>query len=237
MPPITLFLIIFSAFFTLGLTGFGHALVAMPLLTPLVGLPVAAPLVALASLAGEVVTFVRYRSALNFRTVRRLITASLIGIPIGVLGLRYVDAHIGLTILGVIAAGYGLYSLLNLRLPEIQHPNWAYGFGFAAGLLVGAYNTGGPPVVIYGTCRRWKPAEFKGNLQGMFLLNSTLVVTVHALSGNLTPTVLENFLIALPAIGAGLLAGFVASRYINPVIFRKIVLVMLVILGLRLILT
>ena len=125
--------------------------------------------------------------------------------------------------------------MLNLKLPRPIHKSWAYGVGFVAGMLGGAYNTAGPPVIIYGNCRRWRPAEFKGNLQGFFVLNSTLVVIGHAVAQNLTPQVWQIYLWVLPAIGLGLVAGLSLDQYLSPERFRKIVLWLLVLLGLRLI--
>jgi len=62
-----------------------------------------------------------------------------------------------------------------------------------------------------------------------------MVIGGHALSQNFTPPVWQDYLLALPAIGLGLWLGFRLDRYMNPALFRKIVLVLLVILGLRLI--
>jgi uncharacterized membrane protein YfcA len=121
-------------------------------------------------------------------------------------------------------------------LPKIENPNWAFGFGFLAGLLSGAYNTGGPPVVLYGNSQSWNPSEFKSNLQSMFLLNDVVVITGHALSQHITPAVWNNFGIALPALVLGLAAGLGAEKLINPAAFRKIVLLLLIVTGLRLIL-
>lgn len=235
MSSIFLAAVIFLSFLTLSLAGFGHALVAMPLLTPILGLRLAAPLVALISITGETLMLIRHRRALHFRTVRRLLVGSIAGIPLGVL-LLGADEVVGPKVLGLIAAAYGLYGLLNLRLPHIRHPNWAVVFGFTAGLFTGAYNTGGPPLVIYGTCRRWDPAEFKSSLQGLFVVNSLVVVSTHALAGNFNPPVWHSFWMALPAMALGLLVGFRLERYVNPRLFRRLVLILLVILGVRLLL-
>ncbi len=236
MSPVFLAAIVFLSFLTLSLAGFGHALVAMPLLTPALGLRLAAPLVALISITGEALMLIRHRRALHFKTVRRLLLGSVVGIPLGVL-LLGADEVVGPKVLGTIAAAYGLYGLLNFRLPHIRHPNWAVAFGFTAGLFTGAYNTGGPPLVIYGTCRRWDPAEFKSSLQGLFVINSLVVVSTHALAGNFTATVWQGYLIALPAMLLGLLVGFRLERYVNPRLFRRLVLALLVLLGLRLLLS
>ncbi len=225
--------IIFVAIFTQSLTGFGSALVAMALLPALLGLEVAAPLVALVAATTEAVLLIRYRSAVNFQPVWRLCVAAILAIPIGVVALRQIDERITLTLLGIVIVGYALYALGKFKLPALEQPRWAYVFGFLAGLLGGAYNTSGPPVVIYADSRRWSPLEFKANLQSFFLLNDVLVVLTHAASGNLTPLVWQGYLLALPAIGLGMWAGLSCDRLLNPATFRNIVLCLLVVLGFR----
>ena len=130
-------------------------------------------------------------------------------------------------------AGYALYALFNLKLPRLEHSAWAYLTGFLSGLLSGAYSVGGPPVIIYGNCRCWEPDEFKSNLQGFFLLNDGLAIIYHGIAGNLTPAVRTGYLWALPVIILGILAGAGLDRFLDPHIFRKLVLVLLVIMGMR----
>ncbi len=178
---------------------------------------------------------IAYREALNIRVVTRLTAASIVALPIGVLGLQRLDETLVMGLLGVVISGYAIYALLNLRLPEIAHPRWAYGFGFFSGLLSGAYNTGGPPVVMYGTSRRWSPAEFKSNLQGFGLVNSILVIALHFVAQDYTPDVFDHFWLTLPAVLIGLLLGIAVGRYINPRLFRYMVLIMLLVVGLTLI--
>ncbi|MBZ0279000.1 MAG: sulfite exporter TauE/SafE family protein [Anaerolineae bacterium] len=228
-------IIIFFAFFTLSLTGFGQALIAMPLLTPLMGLQVAAPVVALASLTGTITLLVYYRQHINLKLMWRYALASLAGIPLGVYLMARIDEKEGMIVLGILITGYGLYNLLNLRLPHIQNPRWAYGFGLLTGILSGAYNTGGPPAVIYAASSRWSPDEFRSNLQGISLLNSTLVIAAHAAAQHLTLQVWGAYLLSLPALFLGIAAGLYLTSFVRPEIFRKLVLILLVILGLRLV--
>jgi len=236
VEPLLLFLVALLAAFTQSLTGFGSALVSMAVLPGLIGIRTAAPLVALITVTIDGVLLVRYRQALNLRAIWRLVTALVLGVPLGILVLRRVEERFVLAILGVVIAGYALYALLSPRLPRLEHPAWAYGFGFLAGVLGGAYNTSGPPVVIFGNCQRWPPSEFKGNLQGFFLVNDLLVIAGHALSRNLTALVLRDYLIVLPALIVGLFVGGRLDRRLDPGLFRKIVLVLLVVMGLRLLL-
>ena len=227
--------IIFLAVFTQSVSGFGVALVAMALITIPLDIDVAVPLVALVMLTIEFFLLLRYRHAFNWQSVWRVIAGSIMGIPLGLYFLNQLNENFVLSILGVIIVLYAMYALVNIRLPKLKNTNWAYGFGLLAGMLGGAYNTSGPPVVIYGDCRRWEPNAFKSNLQGFFVPSSLVIALGHAWKGNLTPEVWQYFLIAIPAMAAGILAGTSLDKFLNPDIFRKIVLVLLIAMGIRLI--
>jgi uncharacterized membrane protein YfcA len=183
----------------------------------------------------EIILVLRYRRDLNLLAVWPIALTSIVGIPIGVWALKGVNENTFLCILGVVIAGYALYALLNVRLPELRHPLWAYAVGFLAGMLGGAYNTSGPPVIVYGNCRGWSPAEFKGNLQGFFVINSAFVVVNHALQGNLTSDVWKFYVWTLPFLALAILIGTSLDRYLDPERFRKVVLILLVLMGVRLI--
>lgn len=64
----------------------------------------------------------------------------------------------------------------------------------------GAFNSHGPPVVIYGLLRHWKENDFQATLQGYLLPTSALLILFHFLSGLYTPKVFHLFFLALPAL-------------------------------------
>jgi hypothetical protein len=235
MTNAIVFLTVLFAIFTQSVTGFGLALVSMPILAGLIGIRTATPLIVLVAIVAEIILVLRYKSEINLRAVWRLTVAGAIGIPVGVWALKEFEEQIVLTVLGVLIVLYSLYALLNLRLPSLERNVWPYGFGFVSGVVGGAYNVAGPLVIIYGNCRNWQPKEFKGNLQGFFLVGSVVAVISHALASNITQDVVNNFILSLPAIGIGLVAGLSLDKYLNPVVFRKIVLVGLIFAGVRLI--
>ena len=90
-------------------------------------------------------------------------------------------------------------------------------------------------MIVYGNCRGWPPAEFKGNLQGFFLLTTVVVIVSHALAGNYSLEVLRYSLLALPAVAAGLVTGLALAKRVSAAAFRAIVLWMLLVLGVWLI--
>jgi uncharacterized membrane protein YfcA len=222
---------VFAAVLMQTLTGFGSAMVAMALLPYWVGLLVAAPLVALIATTMEAIVLLYWREALDLRAIRQLSAGTVLGVPVGVLALSRVEAGILLPVLGAVIVAYALYALMRWHLPRLEASRWAYGAGWLAGVLGGAYNVTGPPVIVYGHCRRWSPAEFKANLQAFFILADVLIIAGHAAAGNLTRAVWESYLFALPAIALGVAAGLALERRVRPEAFRRAALLLLIVLG------
>jgi uncharacterized protein len=234
-PQFVLIPVMAAAGFVQAVSGFGSALVAMPILAQLFGTRTAAPMFAIAAITGQLAIIVRYRQSFTFAGVWRLGTATIVAIPVGIIGSAFVSERLLLAVLGVLVLGFALYALIGPQLPRLRDPRWAYAFGFASGLFAGAFNTGGPPYVIYGTTQRWSPATFKANLQAMFVIGSLMVMTGHAIRGNFTVTVVSLALLAIPSFHIGILVGASLDRFVNPAAFRRGVLVLLVGLGLTLI--
>ena len=235
MTLILVLLIIFAGVFTQSVAGFGSALVMMPLLTSVIGLAQAAPLVSMLGVLTQIVLMLYFRQEMRFCHICRLIVLALVVIAFGLWFVLCLDGDVSTAVLGFVVFGYAVYALLNLKLPALKRPFYGYVFGFFGGLLAGAFNTPGPPYVSYGDGRQWPPSEFKGNLQPIFFVGAIVVFSGHLMSNNITPTIFGYFLRAIPiwltALGIGLWLG----NKIPAPIFRRLVLVLLVIIGLRLI--
>mgnify|MGYP001818322834 CR=1 FL=1 len=234
MELIAFVAIITLACFVQAVAGFGLPMIAMPVLVALFGIRAAVPLMAIIILELQLVMIVRYRMALNIQTVWRISAAAILGIPIGVLFLSRIPETITITLLGLMLILYALYSILNFPVAALKNPGWAYFFGFLGGMGGGAYNMAAPPMIVYADTQRWEPQLFKGNLQGYFLIITLVAILTHSLSGNVTGDVLQKSLIAIPFVLMGAFTGFFLDRFINPVVFRKIVLALLLVLGINL---
>lgn len=231
-------IIVALATFTQAVTGFGLALVSMPLLVGMIGIRQAAPLIALVGIASQLIMIARYRQRVVWGDIRELAVGSVIGIPLGVLALTTISETLVTLILGLVILAYVAYALTaaNRPPPRLKGGSVAYGAGLTGGLLTGAYNSGGPPLVIYGSARRWSPLTFKGNIQALLVVHSITAIISHSVAGNMTRSVLELFAVMVPVLVMATLAGFVLDQVINPRRFHQLVLLLLTVLGLRLIL-
>jgi len=186
MSILVINLVIFFAIFTQSVVGFGMTLVAMPLLGIFYDLKLISPLIAVVGILAKALLLVKYHSAFEFKTMWRFTLASLIFVPVGVYALETLDDEIAMSILGGIVLVYAIYSLFSSIVLRLAHNFWVYLFGAIAGILGGAFNASGPPVVVYASSRPWGPIEFKSNLQGYALVNGLFISLNHYFSGNLT---------------------------------------------------
>ncbi|MAG93191.1 MAG: permease [Planctomycetaceae bacterium] len=226
--------VLFLAFLIRSTFGFGDALVGMPLLALLIPVQTAAPLVALVSITVALVIMAGDWKHLQFRIALKLVLSSLCGIPFGQWMLHSVDEQIIKGVLGVVVASFALFSLLQPRLFELRSDRWAPLFGVPAGVLGGAYNTFGPPLVIYGMLRRWPAARFRATLQGYFLPVGCFVLIGHAFAGFVTPTVLQHYVWSLPLVLVAVLIGRELNRRFEVARFERLIRALLLAVGIGL---
>jgi len=146
-----------------------------------------------------------------------------------------IDEAIVSSILGFIIAGYAIFSLWEFRVPPMNNHAWEWSLGVISGLLGGAYNIAGPTAVIYAAGRRWHPEKFKANLQTFALIISVFITASHAIARNYNASIFMYYALMLPAMLLGIFLGFRLDGKIKPVAFRRGVLILLLIAGLRLI--
>lgn len=199
--------IIFISTFTRSTFGFGDALIAMPLLSLAIGINTATPLVGLIGVTISIIIFAKHWRSIHFQSLSRLVVSTLIGIPVGIYLLKGVHEEAMKLVLASVIIIFPLYKIFKPKLFTLANDNFAPVFGFIAGILGGAYNTNGPPVVIYGTLRQWSPVKFRATLQGYFLPTGAMIALGHAVGGLWTKQVLVNYLFSLPIVFIAIFLG------------------------------
>lgn len=233
-------------------SGFGSALVAMPILMHVMDPRSATPTMALLSLLVSTFVLWRNRSALDFARARGLILASIPGIPIGIYFLKTLPAHWIHLALGSMLIAFSVWSLFFQKPVSSDEPSMTveptdeiaakrksqFGIwitGFSSGLLGGAYNTSGPPLVIYGSLQRLQPAQFRSVLSVYFIFEASMLIIFQSIGGLMSTEAFTTFLRLAPALVVGMLAGSFVDRVIRREHFARLVLVLLALLGIKLI--
>jgi uncharacterized membrane protein YfcA len=230
--------------------GFGSALVAMPILTMVISVRTAAPVQALLGFAVTATVLYVNRHGLRWREALRLVSGSVIGIPLGAWALKSLPAAPVTACLGVLLLGYGVFQawvaprVSRERAPADENPRETSGIGarvvtwcvgFSSGILGGAYATDGPPLIVYGSVKGWPKATFKSILQLCFLINGAVVVSCHAMNGLITMEVARYCLYGASGMLGGMFLGLWIDKRIDHDRFRTLLLWLVQILGLVLI--
>ena len=228
---ILIILIVTGSAFVRSFFGFGLALTAMPLLALVTTLQVATPLAAmLGTTIGFLILWRNWREV-DVRAAWKLVLSSCVGIPFGLIVLKTAPDALVKGILGVIIMAFGAYSLFQPKLIALGQRNWAYIFGFIAGIMGGAYNTSGPVVILYGTMRRWTPPQFRASMQGYFVPTGTFIFLGHGVSGLWTPWVLQLYLLTLPTVLIAYALGEKYNGRVSADRFEQLLYIILIIIG------
>ncbi|HEY7427894.1 MAG TPA: sulfite exporter TauE/SafE family protein [Gemmataceae bacterium] len=223
--------VIFLATLIRSAFGFGEALVAVPLLALVLPVETAAPLAVLVSITVAAVILAQDWHKVHLRSASWLVFSTLLGIPLGLWLLVAVAEAVVKIILAVVIIAFSTYCLVSQRRLELKGDGLAWFFGFLAGVLGGAYGMNGPPLVIYGALRRWKPEHFRATLQGYFLPASAVGMVGYWLTGLWGAEVTHYYLLSLPAALAAVFLGRAVNRRLDGRRFLRYVHIGLIVIG------
>ncbi|MGD8353212.1 MAG: sulfite exporter TauE/SafE family protein [Pseudomonadota bacterium] len=224
-------LTILTAGFTQGFTGFGSALVMLPLLTLIVEVKTAVPLITLLGIGINLILFLRLGEYIQWKRLRVLFISCIPGILLGVYFLKTVPAGYLQTVIGVVLLLFPSY-LLSKGVPGRElAPVWAFPVGFLSGFLSGSISAGGPPVILYTAMQPWGKIPIKSTLVGFFLITSMAAGSVQIGAGLMTAEVLQLFAAGIPALVIGVLTGSRLFERVESKAYRKALLLLLILLG------
>ena len=166
-----------------GASGFGAALVAMPLATHLVPLKFALALFAISDLAMALrVGFENPRNAVRAEWLR-LMPMIVAGTALGVTLLVNLPREAGMLLLGVFVAAYAVYALMRHQHLKPVSAAWAWLAGFAGGITSTLFGAGGPPYAIYLSQRGLSKEQFRATLGFATMTSISLRVLAFLLIG------------------------------------------------------
>jgi uncharacterized membrane protein YfcA len=223
-PRGLLFLLVsaFIAAMARGFSGFGAALIFVPLASTVVAPQVASPLLLITD-AVLALGFVpdAWRKA-DRREVSVMALGAAIGIPLGTLMLVRLDP---LTIRwGVVALASAMLALLvsGWRYRGRPTPPLTCFIGGLAGVFSGAAQTGGPVVVSYWLGAPAAAKIMRANIILYFSISTAIALVTYYIGGVLTLSVLKLCLVVGPVYGLGLFIGARLFGVADERVFRRI---------------
>ena len=198
------------ASFVQGSMGFGFGMVCMSTLPLVLSHLEVVPLVGILGLALNIGLLVQLRDSVSWTKVSPLLAGALVGIPIGVMFLRSAPRELFEILLGSIIVIWVVRDATRRELAEGEaepRPRWGVVAGAVGGMLGGAFNTAGPPVLMYVGRQPWTPATTKATLQLFFAGGAILQISLMSWSGLVTENVLRSAALGLPAVWGGMWLG------------------------------
>lgn len=205
-----------------GFSGFGGALIFVPVASSVVGPKLAVPLLLIVDLVltpGLVPNAWRNADRPN---VGVMAAGAALGIPLGTYLLTHVDGTtIRWAIVGIVVALLALL-ISGWRYHGRPHAGMTAAVGLTSGLFSGAAQVGGPPVVAYWLGGAFTPQTVRANIVLYFAVSSVLSIASYLIAGIIT---LESVLLSLmigPTFAAGLFSGARLFNRANEKTFRLI---------------
>src|SRR6266436_7561994 len=141
--------IAFAGGFIQGLTGFGSALVTIPLATFFVPLPFALAVFAIVDFANGLRLGLENPRNAILGDIARMVPLMIVGIVTGTTLLVNLPRNASLIALGAFVLAYAIYSLSRRAAAATVSRHWAFFAGFCGGLSGTLFGAGGPPYAIY----------------------------------------------------------------------------------------
>lgn len=226
-------LVIFVATVIRSAFGFGEALIAVPLLAFCIPLNQAAPLAVLVSITIAGMVVLQDWRKIHLSSAGWLVVSTIPGIPLGLLLLTGNHQRLVKGTLAMIIILFCCYSLIGRTPLELRRDSrwWLFFCGLSAGVLGGAYGMNGPPLVIYGSMRRWSAQHFRATLQAYFLPASLIGMTGFLFAGLWVRAVTWYYLLSIPIMIPAIFLGRTINHRLRGDIFLKYVYLGLALVG------
>jgi hypothetical protein len=197
--------IAFAGALIFGVTGFGSALVTIPLATHFVPLPFALALFAICDLAAALrVGLENPKNAVRVEYYR-LAPTIVVGTALGVTLLVNLPRQALMAALGCFILAFALYSLFPGKSERKIGAGWAWLAGFGGGITSTVFGAGGPPYVIYLSHRGLSKEQFRATLGFCTMTSISLRVLAFLITGLLlNARVWFTAVFAVPAILLGI---------------------------------
>lgn len=212
-------------------TGFGFALVAVPVLALFMPPTEVVVLSASLAMAISLLGWGSFRRVVNLREMAPLLLSAGLGTAIGALLLTLIpqslfQACVGISVLlacaGIVAA----------RPPRpVPWPVLPWLSGLLSGLMNGALAIPGPPMILHAMLTEFDPQRSRALLMAFFLASSALALLSYSAAGFVQWSSMKLFVLAFPALYAGDKLGHALFRRFGNEFYRRVALLALAALG------
>jgi len=239
MDGLVLVLFVLAAFaggFVSGFSGFAMGLVVSGVWLHIITPVQTAALIAGYGLLTQGYGILKLRDRLNWQKIWPLTLGTTIGIPAGVLLLSYLNPVYLRFGVGVLLVLYTVYGLARPAFKPMKIGVSAdIGIGLVNGLVGGLTGLGGVVSTVSCQLRGWTRDAQRAVFQPVLFAAFVIICISMGVTGAFTAATHKLYGLGLPFMLAGIWSGFKLYGKIDDEMFRKVVLVLLLLAGLSLI--
>lgn len=211
----------FIGSFAQAVSGFGFAVVAVPLLAFFVDTSAAVVGITAQSTLLTIGAAYRYRLDVDWKTTTRFSIAAVLGMPLGLLALASLESS---TLALVVACAVMVFATLTLLSVKFgSHPRYTYGAGLTGGAFLTSIGMNGPPFIFALQGLNFAPLRMRATLQASFAIQDVLAMIGFAIIAQVSA---QTGVIVLGGI-PGLILGWTVGNRLFTIIpaahFRWIV--------------
>lgn len=243
MPLITdpvFYLVAIPAVLLLGISksgfGAGFGSLAVPMMALAVTVPQAAAILMPVLLVMDLLGMAAFRNNVDRRLLKFLLPFGLLGIVIGALLFKMLDARIVAGIVGAFTLVFLAQRLLFPPRPDsVPPPRWVGALLTAAsGFTSFVAHAGGPPINAYVIPLRLSPLVFTGTMAFFFFFINIAKWVPYAWLGLLDLRNMTTSLVLLPFAPIGVWVGVRIAHRIKPKLFYRLIYTGMLLTGIKL---
>ncbi|MDF2713757.1 MAG: hypothetical protein K0R28_682 [Paenibacillus sp.] len=205
-------------------TGFGFAIIAIPLLMLIHDGHYAVTASIILSLISSLSTLPQVRKEIDKPLLKTLFIGSLVGLPLGGLLFYLSDVHLLKLFVSIAIIVFTLPMMFRIRIPLGK----GKGVGFLSGFMTSSIGMPGPPIVLYLTSHNTDKGRFRGTSIAYYSLVYPVSLLIQYVSGRVPAELIYQVIWVVPAIFIGQLAGKAIYRVMSHEWFRRVTFVLLI---------
>lgn len=237
-----IFAVILVANTASSLTGFGGTVLALPFVAMIIGVKMAVPVLVVQAWVLAIFICAEARRSISWRDWAKIVVFVVLGLPVGLWVAGVVREEPLKLALGLFTLALGSYGMIR-PLPREDSRERLVGWkrraltGLLAlgGVVHGAFATGGPLIVVYGTRAMPEKSTFRVTMSATWLTLNTILLTQWFIRGTFTEPQLKLAALCVPFTLAGMAIGTVAHYRVDELLFRRALYTVLIIASLMLI--
>ena len=220
-------------------SGFGAGLgsLAVPMMALAVSVPQAAAILMPVLLVMDLLGMAAFRKDFDLRLLRFLVPCGLVGIVVGALLFRALDAQVVAGIVGVFTLLFLAQRLLfPPRADSVAPPRWLGAvLTTTSGFTSFIAHAGGPPINAYVIPMRLSPVRFTATMAFFFFVINLAKWIPYGWLGLLDFQNMSTSLVLLPVAPIGVWVGVKLARRIQPGLFYRLVYLGMFLTGTKLV--